>query len=255
MKILAILQARCSSKRLPNKVMMDILGKPMIQHQIERIALSKKIDQLVIATSNQSEDNLLVEMCENINVNVYRGKLDDVLDRFYQSAKRYNADVVIRLTGDCPLIDPVLIDKVIEKHLIDKNDYTSNLDPESFPDGLDVEVFNFSILEEAWRYAVSLTDREHVTIYIRNKKNIKKGTLISEIDYSTMRWTVDEARDFEFVSEIYSQLSDKGNMFSSQDIYELLGKNPELQNINSEIQRNEGLIKSLKRDLDSENKK
>lgn len=242
MKVVAILQARCSSRRLPNKVLLPILGKPMLQRQIERTLHSKLINELVVATSNQSSDTALVQLCESINISCFAGDLDNVLDRFYQAALQANADVVVRLTGDCPLCDPAIIDSVIAKHISGNNDYTSNVDPETFPDGLDVEVMNFSTLKNAWLNATAKMDLEHVTPYIRNDAMLVKGAFVSDIDYSYYRWTVDEPQDFEFVSKIYSILGAQDQYFDTHDIYRLLTDFPELTNINKNILRNEGLI-------------
>lgn len=243
MKVVAILQARCSSRRLPNKVLLPILGKPMLQRQIERTLHSKLINELVVATSNQSSDTALVQLCEAINISCFAGDLDNVLDRFYQAALQANADVVVRLTGDCPLCDAAIIDSVIAQHISGNNDYTSNVDPETFPDGLDVEVMSFNALQNAWLNAESKTDLEHVTPYIRNQTRLIKGAVVSDIDYSDHRWTVDEPQDFEFVTKIYSILGAEEQYFDANAIYKLLLAQPALQEINTGIQRNEGFIK------------
>jgi len=248
MKVVAILQARCSSTRLPNKVLKKILGKAMIHHQISRIKRSKLIDELIVATSDEQTDTPLVELCEKIDAKIFKGNLNNVLDRFYQAAITTNADIIVRLTGDCPLTDPEIIDQVIKLHIEEKNNYTSNIDPETFPDGLDVEVINFIDLENAWKRASSISDLEHVTPYIRNNPNIMKGSYISQIDYSKYRWTVDEPSDFDFVTAIYSILGTDDQYFDSQDIYDLLKNQPELLKINTNIIRNEGYLKSLEQD-------
>lgn len=242
MKVVAILQARCSSRRLPNKVLKPILGKPMLQRQIERTLRSKLIDELVVATSNQESDVGLTQLCSSIGVAYFAGDLDNVLDRFYQAALQANADVVVRLTGDCPLSDAEIIDAVIAKHIADKNDYTSNVDPETFPDGLDVEVMSFSALKDAWLNAKFKVDLEHVTPYIRNNPRLIKGAYISDVDNSSYRWTVDEPQDFEFVTQVYGILGAKEQYFDANAIYKLLAEKPELQEINTNIQRNEGFI-------------
>lgn len=248
MKVVAILQARCNSTRLPNKVLKKIMGKPMIEHQISRITRSKHVDELIVATSDEETDLPLVALCKKINVNVFAGSLNNVLDRFYQAALTSNADVIVRLTGDCPLTDPDIIDAVISLHINEGNSYTSNIEPETFPDGLDVEVLNFSELENAWKNATINSDLEHVTPYIRKNPNIIKGSFTSKINYSKYRWTVDEPKDFDFVTEIYSILGLNGRYFCSQDIYNLLNEQPELQKINTNILRNEGYFKSLTED-------
>ena len=210
MKVVAILQARCSSTRLPNKILKEIMGKAMIQHQLERVNRCKYIDQLVVATSTEQSDSKLEELCVKLNTSIYRGNLNNVLDRFYQTALITKADIVVRLTGDCPLADPDLIDEVIQMHIKEQNNYTSNVETETFPDGLDVEVFNFHDLKDAWDNACTTSDLEHVTPYIRNNRKIKKGSYISKNNYSNYRWTVDEPRDLDFIKEIYSILGSQG---------------------------------------------
>lgn len=248
MKVVAILQARCNSTRLPNKVLKEIKGKPMIEHQINRINRSRLIGDLIVATSNEETDFPLIALCKKINVKVFAGSLDNVLDRFYQAAIATNADVIVRLTGDCPLTDSKIIDDVIKLHIDKKNNYTSNTDPETFPDGLDVEVFNFAELKCAWKNASIKSDLEHVTPYIRRNPGIIKGAYTSEINYSKYRWTVDEQKDFDFVTEIYSILGAHDEYFSAQKIYNLLKEKPELLKINTNIKRNEGYLKSLAQD-------
>ena len=253
MKIVAILQARCNSNRLPNKVMMEILGKPMIEQQIARLNRSKLIDQIVVATSIDVTDDLLVSLCEKLDQPVFRGDLDNVLDRFYKSAIHFKADVVVRLTGDCPLTDPELVDNVVEKHLQEDNDYTSNIEVESYPDGLDVEVMNMSILKDAWQKATLKSEKEHVTPYIRRHQKFKTGNLSSPKNMSHYRWTVDEPIDFEFVTKVYESLGQKGIYFSSREIYDLLEREPDLVALNSNITRNDGFRKSLANDNVKEN--
>ena len=170
------------------------------------------------------------------------------MDRFYQTALITKADIVVRLTGDCPLADPDLIDEVIQMHIKEQNNYTSNVETETFPDGLDVEVFNFHDLKDAWDNACTTSDLEHVTPYIRNNRKIKKGSYISKNNYSNYRWTVDEPRDLDFIKEIYSILGSQGQFFSSQEIYDLLANRPDLLKINTDIVRNEGYLKSLEQD-------
>lgn len=248
MKIVAILQARCSSSRLPNKVMLKIMNKPMIQHQINRLKKSKLVDEIVIATSTDKSDDLLARLCKKLNLPIFRGSLNNVLDRFYHTANHYKADIVVRLTGDCPLIDPEIIDMAIQKHLLEENDYTSNIIIETYPDGLDVEVISISAIKEAWKNSKLKSEKEHVTTYIRKKSKYKKSNLSSEEDMSHYRWTVDEPADFEFVTKVYESLGKNEKHFSTSEIYDLLEKEPRLQDINCNIQRNAGYEKSLAND-------
>lgn len=253
MNIVAILQARMSSSRLPNKVLKTILDKPMLQWQIERVQQCKNINQLIIATSDKSEDQAIIKLCQKLKVTSFAGNLGNVLDRFYQAAKNANADIVIRLTGDCPLADTEIIDNAIKQHIDEQNIYTSNVEKPTFPDGLDVEVFNFSALENAWLNAKKNSELEHVTPYIRHRSDIKKGHYLAEQDNSHYRWTVDEPEDFEFVTKVYQALAPQSPFFNSQDIYQLLIQQPELTKINNNIIRNEGYLKSLNQDQESTN--
>lgn len=247
--ILAILQARVSSTRLPNKVIKPILEVPMLLRQVERIRRSRMIDRLLIATSSDPSDDVLGRLCAENDLECFRGSLDDVLDRFYQGAKPLNPDHVVRLTGDCPLSDPQLIDEVIKFHLDGDLDYTSNALEPTFPDGLDIEVLRFQCLKQAWEAAVLPSQREHVTLFIyQNQGLFKIGRFKGKIDLSHLRWTVDEPLDFELVTKIYEHLYRDNPAFTSQDILNLLEKYPELKTYNTRFSRNEGLKKSLSED-------
>ena len=250
-KVLAILQARTSSSRLPGKVLMQILGRPMLALQLERLRRCRKIDHLVVATSDHPSDDVLAALCADLGLPVCRGSLDDVLSRFAGAAQPYAPDVVVRLTGDCPLADPQLIDEVIENFLSADYDYLSNCAPATYPDGLDVEVFSYRALLEAETEAVLPSHREHVTPFIRRQpERFRVGNLAAEGDCSHLRWTVDEPEDFVFVSEIYERLYPQKPDFSSLDILALLKAHPELQNMNARFERNEGARKSLQADTE-----
>ena len=246
--ILAVLQARFSSSRLPGKVLMPILGEPMLLHQIKRIRYSKMIDKLVVATSVNSSDDGIEKLCIDNDIAVFRGSLDNVLDRFYQCSKSYHPQHVVRLTGDCPVTDWQVIDRAIGHHLSTDSDYTSNILPPTYPDGLDVEISRFSALEEAWRCSSLPTELEHVMPYIRNKHNFKKFNLECEEDLSKHRWTVDNIEDFEFIKQIYQELYPKDSKFCTSTILRLLDKKPYIKNINYHIERNEGAKKSFDKD-------
>jgi len=244
--ILCILQARTSSSRLPGKVLMPILGVPMLLRQIERIKRSKLIKKLIVATSSTKSDDVLEELCVKNNIPCYRGNLDDVLDRFYQATKQYNPKHVVRLTGDCPLIDPKIIDQVVEFHLENNFDYTSNTIEPTYPDGLDVEVFRFECLEHAWQEAKLSSQREHVTPFIHSQPNLfDLGSFKNTEDLSHFRWTVDELPDFELVSIIYKNLYSNNPKFTTADVLSFLSNNPHVFSINSQYKRNEGYQKSL----------
>jgi spore coat polysaccharide biosynthesis protein SpsF len=247
--ILAVLQARSSSTRLPGKVLKPILGRPMLELQIERIRRSTLIDKLVVATSSDPEDAVIAELCQRISVPCFRGSLEDVLDRFYQAARSYAPQYVVRLTGDCPLCDPRVIDDVIRFALSGGYDYASNTLNPTYPDGLDVEVCTFEALERIWREASLRSQREHVTPYFyQNPHLFKLGSLIHEPDLSELRWTVDNVADFALVSTIYEGLYDDRPDFTLHDILNLLNEKPELRFCNTDAQRNEGYSKSLEQD-------
>lgn len=246
--ILAILQARFSSSRLPGKVLKPILGKPMLLHQIERVQHSKMIDKLVVATSVDSSDDNIEKMCIDNNIEIFRGNLNNVLDRFYQCSKCYNPSHIVRLTGDCPVTDWQVIDQAIESHLSTESDYTSNILPPTYPDGMDVEIAKMSALKEAWKCAVLPSELEHVMPYIRNNSRFTKFNLECEEDLSEHRWTVDNFEDFEFIERVYEELYLDNNKFNARDILRLLERNPHIKNTNYHIMRNEGALKSYEED-------
>lgn len=244
--ILAILQARASSSRLPGKVLKPLLGKPMLARQIERILRSELIDKLVVATSVEPEDDAIEKLCKEENIECFRGSLNDVLDRFYQAAKPYNPEHVVRLTGDCPLTDWEITDRLIKFHLIGDYDYSSNALEPTYPDGLDAEIMKFSALECAWRLADSKPEREHVTLYIyKHPIQFKIGKEKNSIDLSQLRWTVDEPEDFVLVENIYRNLYYTNPAFKTQDVLAWLEANSKMKTINTVYKRNEGLNKSL----------
>lgn len=202
--ILAILQARMSSSRLPGKVLKTINGKPILAYEIDRIKQSKKIDKIVLATSMNPEDDLLETLAQENHIDCYRGDLQNVLKRFYDCASTYQADTIVRLTGDCPLIDPVIIDDVITLFQNEKADYASNAIERTYPDGLDVEVFSFQTLNNAYLNAQKENEKEHVTKYIHtHPESFKIAHLKNDIDYSYIRWTLDTIDDFYFFKYFY----------------------------------------------------
>jgi len=249
--IVAIIQARMGSSRLPGKVLMRIKNKPILQHIIERVGHSKFIDKIVIATTDNQEDHVIVELCNNLKVEYFRGSESDVLDRYYQCAKAYGADIVVRITGDCPFADPDVIDKTIDHLIKSKKDYVSTAYPFStFPDGLDVEVFNFTSLERAWLEAKLPSEREHVTPFIwkNENKQFKIQTIKNDEDLSNKRWTIDDEKDYQFIELVYNALYNECSIFKMQDILKFLQKNPQIEKINADTVRNEGYAKSLKLD-------
>ena len=259
MAIYAIIQARMGSTRLPGKVLMNLSGKPVLEHVIDRLNQSNYINQIIVATSYGDGNEGIVDLCDLKKVFCFKGSEDDVLDRFYQACKNFNVgldDIVIRITADCPLIDYEIVDKTIKLHLDENNDYTSNTMPCTYPDGLDCEVFNFEVLDNAWKNANLSSEREHVTLYIRNHPEMfKLGGLTNDIDYSDLRWTLDEKEDYILINEIYENLYSSNEFFKMDEILQLLEDKPELNDINSFIMRNEGLEKSLKNDQVLESRK
>lgn len=246
MRVLAILQARVSSTRLPGKVLKPLLGKPMLIRQIERIKRCRLIDKLVVATSVDSSDDVLADVLSQAGIACFRGRLDDVLERFYQAALPYQPEHVVRLTGDCPLADSILIDEAINAHLASGADYTSTALNPTYPDGLDVEVFRFAALERAWRDGSLPSEREHVTPYIYSHPELFCLKSVEQAEnMSTLRWTVDEPADFAFVERVYSELYPANPAFAMNDVLVLLEKWPELLDINAQFERNEGFKKSL----------
>lgn len=244
--ILAIIQARTSSSRLPNKVLKPILGKEMLLHQIDRVKKSKLINKVVVATSDELADKAIVSLCQNNKIDVFAGSLNNVLDRFYQCAKQYQPTHIVRLTADCPVIDWQIIDKTINAHLVGKFDYTSNGVQATYPDGLDVEVLTNKALSTAFNQATTNSQKEHVTLYINdNTKRFNIGYVKGDIDLSHLRWTVDEPEDFILVEKIYQNLYLENPNFLTNDILQLLDKKPELLEINQQFERNEGLKISL----------
>jgi len=249
MKVIAIIQARMGSTRLPGKVMREILGKPMLWYLVNRLKQAKLIDKIVIATTGDDKDKPIVQFARELGIDSFAGSEQDVLDRYYQAAKKYKAEVVVRVTADCPLLDPRITDKVIRRFLKGDCDYGTNAVERTYPDGLDIEVFSFTALEKTWKEVSWSSEREHVTSYIyKNPDKFRLAHVKNNDDLSHLRWTVDEERDFEFVRQVYEHLYREGNIFYMKDILELLKKYPHLEKINQGIATNEGYAKSLRED-------
>lgn len=235
-KIGIIIQARTGSERLPKKVIKKIAGKTVLELIIERIKNVKKIQRIILATTSKKEDDILEEIAKDCGIDVFRGSEEDVLDRFYQAAKLYGLDHIVRITGDCPLIDFNIVGDTVEFYLKGNFDYVGNSHPPTFPDGMDVEVIGFKSLEKIWKNAADPSDREHVTSYVfRDKNNFNSGNLESEEDFYDLRLTLDEEKDLTLIKEIYKKLYKKNPKFGLKDITELLVENPELIKINQEI--------------------
>ena len=243
--VVAIIQARMGSSRLPGKSLAEIEGRPMLWHVIQRVKRSRLVNRVVVATSTAPADEAIEKLCRESNVPCHRGSENDVLDRFYHAARAEKAAQVVRITADCPLIDPEVIDRVVCRFQHGDLDYCSNAMVRSYPDGLDTEIFSFSALERAWHEAGKNSEREHVTPYLRSEKfrsaNIENDTTSL---YQHYRWTVDEVEDLEFIRTVYKAFRGKES-FGMKDVFELIGKNPGLEKMNSDIVSNVGYYRSL----------
>jgi glutamate-1-semialdehyde aminotransferase/spore coat polysaccharide biosynthesis protein SpsF (cytidylyltransferase family)/predicted dehydrogenase len=243
--IVAIIQARMGSSRLPGKSLAEVEGRPMLWHVVQRVKRAKMIDRVVVATSTNGTDDAIERMCVGNGIPCYRGSENDVLDRYYSAARVEKASQVVRITADCPLIDPEVIDRVVGRFQRGDVDYASNAMVRSFPDGLDTEVFSFSALEKAWHEATRTSEREHVTPYLRSDK-FRNANVESRLMplYQHYRWTVDEPEDLEFIRAVYRAMRGKES-FGMNDVLGLIEKNPGLEKMNSEIVSNRGYYKSL----------
>jgi spore coat polysaccharide biosynthesis protein SpsF len=254
MKILAITQARIGSTRLPEKILKTINGVSLLEMHLIRIQQSKLISKLKVATTTETDSNKIVSLCHKLGIEVHKGSLNNVLDRFYETALPEKPDWVIRLTSDCPLIDALEIDKVIQ-FAIDKDlDYASNGLTPTLPDGMDVEVFKFTALKKAWNEAEIASELEHVTSYIWKNSTYKGGAIfrsdcvINDTDYSAIRLTVDTLEDFQVIEALVKLI---GNDKRWMDYVKLLKNHPEIKKINNDFSRNEGYERSIINDLNS----
>lgn len=250
MKVVVITQARSGSTRLPNKVLLKIQEKTLLQIHIDRIKQAEEIDDIIIATTTEQADDVIVNLAERLGVKYYRGSENDVLDRFYQTVKEIKPKWIVRVTSDCPLLDPKMIDAVVACAQLNDVDYCSNGLVENFPDGQDVEVFKFSALELAWKEAELKSEREHVTPFIRMNSNFNGGSLFNAVnfpcahDFSKIRMTVDESKDLDLITKLITDLGTNQTWLE----YTKYIINNNLSSINGTIIRNEGLLKSLKND-------
>ena len=246
MNIIAIIQARMNSTRLPNKVMAEISGHPLLYYVCYRARKAVTVNDTVVATTTHVSDDAIAGFCRQAGIPCFRGSEEDVLDRYYQAAKVSGADVIVRLTADCPLLDPAVIDRVVGVFGTGDYDYVSNSIEVSYPDGLDTEVMKYAALERAWREACLKSEREHVTSYIwKHPELFRLMNVKNEVDYSTMRWTVDEPEDLAFIQQIYEHFGSSPEC-SWQEIILYLRENPRLSSMNDAFQRNEGYAKSLR---------
>lgn len=240
-KIVIIIQARRSSTRLPDKIMLPLAGEPLILRMFERVDYSKLADEIVIATTTNKSDDKVKEICNANKINCYRGSEEDLLDRHYKAGLEYNADVIVKIPSDCPLIDYRIIDKVLNFYLNnnDKYDFVSNLHPATYPDGNDVEVIPKNILKITHNEAKSPMEREHTTPFIWEKpERFRIGNIVWEtgLDYSmTHRFTIDYKEDYDLIKFVYDELYFKRQKFSLEDILKLLKEKPELKKLNGKF--------------------
>lgn len=234
----AIIQARMGSTRLPGKVLREINGRPMLAYMLERVAAARRVHIVAVATTDLPEDDLIEELCDKQGVFVYRGSQEDVLDRYLQCARRLNLDVVVRVTSDCPLIDPCIIDELVAVYLAGSCDYVANTIPPvgTYPNGMDVEVISYAAIERAWTDAKDQSEREHVTSYVWQRPHMFRTYRydLSE-NLSRYRLTVDYMEDLEVVKAILTNLHVRNPLFSMGDIVGFLQENPELANSNGWI--------------------
>jgi glutamate-1-semialdehyde 2,1-aminomutase/spore coat polysaccharide biosynthesis protein SpsF len=242
--VVAIVQARMSSTRLPGKVLADVAGHPMLWHVVHRLKRAGLVHQVVVATSTNPADDAIFDFCQRESLHCWRGSENDVLDRYYQVARSYSAEVVVRVTADCPLIDPEVVDKIVSRFLEGGQDYVSNTLRYTYPDGLDTEVFSFAALEQAWGEATKPSEREHVTPYLRAGKfrieNVDSGISLPRV----LRWTVDETVDLEFVRRVFTAFAGKPD-FGMKEVLTFLDQHSSVQELNQSVGSNEGYCRSL----------
>ena len=235
MNTLAIIQARMGSRRLPGKVLLDLGGATVLARVVRRLERSEHISQIVVATTGAPADEAVVSECQRLHVPSFRGSEDDVLDRYYQAARSHPAAAIVRVTSDCPLIDPELVDETIRVFRDKRADYASNVFPRTYPRGLDTEVFTFAALDRAWQGAREPYEREHVTPFLYEHPEIfRLASLSGDVDLSHYRWTLDTPEDLELLRAIYSRLDNRDD-FRWQDVIALMEREPELVELNSQV--------------------
>ncbi len=249
MKAHVIIQARCGSSRLPGKVLLPLVGVTVMEHVVKRAQKANFIDKVILATTTKEEDQQLVNLAEKLGISVYCGSESDVLDRYYQAAKQYKVNHIVRITSDCPVIDPQVVDKVVHTYFKEKVDYCSNTLTESYPDGEDVETFSFAALEKAWQEAKLPSEREHVTPYIKKHSEMFKLYAVSNGEnLGDHRWTLDREEDYKFLEILFEEFYPKNPYFGMPEILEFINQNPQIKEINKHIPPNEGYLKSLQED-------
>ena len=237
MKTVIIVQARMTSTRLPGKVLKTVLGKPLLEYQIERLRRIKAVDEIVIATTTNDTDQPIVDLCNRLDLPCFRGSEEDVLARYHEAAEKYNADIVVRITSDCPVIDPAACEEAIAYFLKNEDQY-DYVRLEQYPRGLDTEVFSFKVLDECFREATDKPDREHVTPFIyRHPERYQVKYLNCDKDYSHHRWTVDTPEDLELITRIIEEIYPVNPNFNYEDILGVLKKYPDWYDINVEVRQ------------------
>lgn len=245
MNIVAIVQARMSSTRLPGKVLLPLAGRPVLSHVVQRLRSCEELNDVVVATSTESEDDAISDWCACKEIHCFRGSLSDVLDRYYRASQAFSVDAAVRITADCPMLDPDVVDEVVRGFR--EGGYDAFRLSGDFPDGLDCQVFSFQSIERAWHDARLPSEREHVGPYIeKNRQNeFKVGGLIKFTGLGHHRWTLDQEQDYQFLTAVFDELSIVDKIFKTSEVLDLMERKPELMNINSGIIRNEGYQMSL----------
>jgi len=243
--VTAIIQARLTSTRLPAKVINLVNGKEILLHVADRVSNARLIDNIIVATTDDANGDVIRNMCDEHNILVYQGSENDVLNRYFQCAKKYNLKDIVRVTADCPLIDSNIIDRVTDFYLNRNYDYVTNSMEYTYPDGYDVEIFSFESLRISEIEAILPSEREHVTLYIRKNSKFKKFNIKSDKIYSMKRCSVDYPEDLIFITKIFEALGSDCNI---DEVSDFVAKNPSLLNINQHIPINDGMIKSLRDD-------
>jgi spore coat polysaccharide biosynthesis protein SpsF len=240
MKTAAIVQARTTSTRLPGKIVAPILGRPMLELLIERLRRARHLDQVIVATTSNGTDDVVESLCERVQAGCFRGSEDDVLDRVLRTARAYAVDLIVEITGDCPLIDPNVVDRLIEMHQEGGVDYVANVLKRTYPRGLDTQVFRTTVLEEVAHLTQDPVDHEHVSLYIyEHPERFRLQNLESNLPerYWNLRLTVDTPQDFALIKAIYEELYPKDPAFGLGDVLALLDRRPDLAALNQDIRQ------------------
>ena len=249
MKVVAIVQARMGSTRLPGKVLKPLAGEPMLRHVLRRAQAARRIDEVVLATTTEPEDRALEPVARGLGVRVVFGHPTDVLDRYYRAAQAAGADAIARVTADCPFLDPEVLDACVDLLRSSSAAYASNAVRRTFPDGLDVEVFTFAALETAWKEAALASEREHVTPFLwKDPARFPAAELLREPDISAMRWCVDNPADLALAEAVYAGLGQGGRLFGYRELLQFLERRPDLAALNAGTFANEGYAKSVRED-------